>query len=189
VLERVAGSEGKVVLQFRPGGPKGEVDRFYILRGLRADAPGAVVDKRGLPASARSYTDAEVEAGTSYTYVVVAVDPAGNRSDPSEGATVRVAPGPLPTPPVPRARFEAKPWPRVVLEFPAAPTSARWVVERREPSGRWLVVQGPLPREATRALDVNPRRGGTAAYRLSSVGTSGEPGPSSPSVELTVPDK
>jgi hypothetical protein len=187
VIERVDGTGGKASLQFRPAGPKGEVERFYVLRSLRADAPGAVVDKKGMPASARTFTDVEVEAGTSYTYRLVAVDPAGNRSDPSEGATVRVAPGPLPTPPVPKARFEAKPWPRVVLEFPAAPASVRWVVERRERSGRWLVVQGPLPREATRALDVNPPRGATAAYRLSALGANGEPGPSSDAVEIAVP--
>jgi fibronectin type 3 domain-containing protein len=189
VIEKIDGTGGQVKLQFRPGGGPGDADRFYVLRSASILETGSIVDPKGLSAAERSFTDTQVEAGRTLYYRIVALDAAGNRSEPSNPpAAVRVGSPGLPTPPPPRLHFESKPFPRVVAEFTAAPSpSVRWVLERREADGRWLVIQGPLVAEATSAMDVHPPRRRRAAYRLSALGTNGAAGPSSQAVELDVP--
>jgi hypothetical protein len=63
------------------------VDHYVVRRALVASGtPGPFVEV-GSP-TATTYTDATVEGGTAYRYEVVAVDPTGNASDPSDPAGV-----------------------------------------------------------------------------------------------------
>jgi hypothetical protein len=118
----------------------------------------------------------------------VAVDAAGNRSNPTEPATVRVSEPPLPQPAAPRARYEAKPFPHVTFEFtPPASPSVRYALERRDRTGKWFLILGPFAQESTSVMDATPQRGTKSAYRLVSIASNGAAGPRSTEVEVEVP--
>ena len=186
MIESIDGSDGQVALKFTPNG--GDTLQFYVLRSLSFRDTGDIVNLNALPANARAFTDANVDAGTLYFYRMVAVDAAGNRSTPSEPAAVRVSEPPLPRPPTPKAHFEPKPFPRVIVEFaPPSSPSVRYALERRDASGKWLLIQGPLAREAASAMDTTPIKGATSVYRLVSISSNGAPGPQSAEVEVVVP--
>jgi fibronectin type 3 domain-containing protein len=55
---------------------------YLVLRGVVGDPPGPLMD---VPIGATTYRDATVKAGVRYGYLVIAVDKAGNRSEPSVG--------------------------------------------------------------------------------------------------------
>jgi hypothetical protein len=113
---------------------------------------------------------------------------ANNRSTPTEPATVRGSEPPLPQPSTPRVRFEAKPFPRVIVEFtPPSSPSVRYALERRDRSGKWLLIQGPFPQEATSAMDTIPQKGSKSAYRLVSIASNGAAGPRSAEIEVEIP--
>lgn len=190
LVEAIDGAEGKVAVQFAPGGAAdGDVARFYVLRSLTPKDPGIVLQPEGLGATARSFVDADVEAGVTYFYRLVAVDAAGNRSAPTDPpAAVHVGAPPLPAPPLPKAHFEAKPFPRVVFEFPPSSSpSVRYALERRDTAGRWVMIQGPFAQEAGSAMDATPPRNGTAVYRFVTLSTNGGSGPRSAEVSVTIP--
>jgi len=68
---------------------------YGVLRGTASGGPYELLAATGVPA----YTDTAVADGVTYYYVVVAVDVAGNESDPSaEVAVEDIAPTPTPTP-------------------------------------------------------------------------------------------
>src|SRR5207247_9647349 len=122
-------------------------------------------------------TSNDLQAGTLYFYRLVAVDAAANRRAPSVPSTVRVSQPPLPQPAVPTARFESKPFPRVIVEFaPPASPSVRYALERRDATGKWLLIQGPFQREAYSAMDTPTKKESKSAYRLMSLGSTGAPG-------------
>lgn len=188
IFNSIDGSEGRVAITFTPGGGANDAAQFYVTRSLTFKDTGAVVNLDPLPANARSFIDSEVQAGTLYFYRLVAVDATGNRSAPSEPATVRVSEPALPQPAAPRARFEAKPFPRVIFEFtPPTSASVRYALERRDPSGRWLLIQGPFPQETSSAMDTTPPKGSRSVYRLVSIASNGAPGPRSAEVEVSIP--
>ena len=67
---------------------------YGVLRSATSGGPYELLAATGVPA----YTDAAVADGVTYYYVVVAVDVAGNESDPSaEVAVADIAPTPTPT--------------------------------------------------------------------------------------------
>lgn len=187
---RITGAEaapGGVVLRWEAGGPGDDLSSWLVLRGTGLDDPGRL---RGEPLEpgARAFTDASAAPGERHVYRLVAVDRAGNRSEPSRPVSLRAAEPALPDPPAPEARFASDPHPRVELTFPA-PSGAgvRWVVQRQDPEGPWVRIAGPLPADATGATDHRPVRGATARYRLVAVSTAGRPGPVGPPVQVEVP--
>jgi hypothetical protein len=191
VVNAIDGSGGRVTIQFSSGGGAGDAAGFFILKSRTPRDPGIVVNRDPLPAGATSFTDSDVEAGQLLFYQVVAVDAAGNRSEPPLlPSAVRVGAPALPAPPVPRAQFSAKPFPRVILEFAPSPQpSLRYALERREPKGAWRMIQGPFPRETAQVMDANPPRAGKAIYRLVAIASNGTPGPTSPAVEVEIPNR
>ncbi|MDQ6800090.1 MAG: hypothetical protein M3041_04555 [Acidobacteriota bacterium] len=185
-IDGIDGTGGQVAIKFTPSGH--DATQLFILRSLTFKDTGAVVNLDPLPATARTFTDSNVQAGTLYFYRLVAVDAAGNRSTPTEPATVRVSEPPLPQPAAPRARFETKPFPRVIVEFtPPSSPSVRYALERRDRSGKWLLIQGPFPQDATSAMDTIPQKGSKSAYRLVSIASNGAAGPRSAEIEVNIP--
>jgi len=93
---------------------------YGVLRGTASGGPYELLTTTDVPA----YTDTAVADGVTYYYVVVAVDVAGNESDPSvEVAVADVAPTPTPAPtstwtPTPTATPE----PTTTAEPTATPT-------------------------------------------------------------------
>jgi hypothetical protein len=184
-IDAIDGAGGQVAITFTPSQ---DTTQLFVLRSLTFTDTGAVVNLDPLPSSARSFTDSNVQAGTLYFYRLVAVDAAGNRSDPTAPATVRVSEPPLPQPGTPRAHYEAKPFPRVIFEFtPPASPSVRYALERRDRSGKWFLIQGPFAQDATSAIDATPKKGSTSAYRLVSIASNGAAGPRSTEVEVNIP--
>jgi predicted ribosomally synthesized peptide with SipW-like signal peptide len=71
---------------------------YGVLRGTATGGPYELLATTGVPA----YTDANVADGVTYFYVVVALDAAGNESDPSaEIGVADVVPAPTATPETP----------------------------------------------------------------------------------------
>jgi fibronectin type 3 domain-containing protein len=183
------GSDGKVRIDFVAGGGPGDAAHFHVLRSSRYIDPGVVVSASPLPASATSFVDERTEAGATYFYRLIAIDAAGNRSEPSEPpVVVRVGDPTLPSPPAPRLRFEPRPFPRVIVEFPASGhSSVRYALQRQDAAGRWIDVQGPFPPDATSAGDPNPPRSRSVSYRLVTISASGSPGGHSSPVAIDIP--
>ena len=187
IVNGIDGTDGKVVLRFTPRGGADDAAGFYILRSRTATEPGQVVNAAMLKSDVAELTDSDVEAGSTYFYRVVAVDTAGNRSEPTNPVSVLVAEPVLPAPPAPKARFEAKPFPRVVFEFEASKkTSIRWALERKEANGKWTLIQGPFPAGTTTVTDAHPPGSGKVTYRLVAIATNGASGPKSPEVEVVI---
>lgn len=186
VINSISGDEGKVTVRFSPSGGPNDASGFYVMRSLTPKTPGVIINDT--PVTANAFTDSDVEAGTQYVYRVFAVDRAGNRSEPSDPAAVQVGEPPLPAPPVARARYDAKPFPRVIFEFPASPSpSVRYALERQDPSGDWLLILGPFPQETSSVMDAHPPNGTKANYRLVTIGSNGAPGPRSEPIQVEVP--
>jgi hypothetical protein len=187
-ITSIDGAGGRVALEFRAGGERNEANGFLVLRSTSAADDGIVIHDVPLPKTATTFTDPDVTAGNDYLYRVVTLDDAGNRSDPSEAARVRVGSKRLEALPAPKLSYLAKPYPRVVADFaPPADPSARAVLERQEPDGSWRTLTGAIPHETTRAIDSHPPKGRKVLYRLSVVSANGVPGPASPPAEIQVP--
>jgi large repetitive protein len=183
----ISGAGGRVKLDWRATGERGEAAGFLVLRAIGKSDEGSVITPTPLKADAVSFVDEQVVAGSTYFYRVVTVDSAGNRSLPAFSASVRVGDPALPPPPPPRLRYQATPFPRVVAEFePPRGASVRWRLERRDAAGRWIPVTAAIPAESRSALDTHALRG-RAAYRLTATATNGVVGSSSAPVEIEVP--
>lgn len=184
----IDGRNGQVSLEFRGSGEKNEANAFLVLRSTSTTDDGIVVHDAPLPKTATTFTDPDVTAGSDYLYRVVTLDDAGNRSEPSEAARVRVGSKALAALPAPKLSYQTKPYPRVVAEFaPPADPSARAVLERKELDGSWRTLTGPIPYETTRAIDSHPPKARKVLYRLSVVSANGVPGPASPAAEIQLP--
>lgn len=181
------GAGGSVTLSFVPGVPEEETSGFLVLRGSPGRPQMGVLTERPLPPSARTFEDDHVVPNLEYTYEVVAVDEAQNRSLPSGRVTVTVGEPSLPAPPVPKAAFEAKPFPRVRITWAPPKFFVNVVLERRLDGERlWGRVAGPLPPETSEAVDVHPPGSGRVSYRTYYQTPAGSPGPPSEPVTLSV---
>jgi hypothetical protein len=190
-VTEIRGEEGRVTLDFTPGGGANDASGFFILRSDNYRESGVLLNNNPLASTATRYVDNAVEAGRTYFYRLVAIDAVGNRSEPSDPpAVIRVAAPVLSAPPTPRARFEPSPFPRVLFEFAASTSpSVLYALERRDASGRWLVIQGPFPHETTSVIDATPPKTGVAIYRLVTIASNGLPGPRSAEVQVTIPKR
>jgi hypothetical protein len=178
----VSGMAGKVTLTFAPGLPVEDTKQFLVVRGGSQDDPGLVIGDP-LPASTSTYEDTHVLPGNSYWYRIVAVDAAGNRSDPTRAVVVQVAHPGVSQLPAPTAEFVAKPFPHVRIVFKQPESGMTAIVQRRTGSDpSWLTITAPLI--AAETIDANPPDSGQVAYRVVLRTTDGAIG--SPSEPATV---
>jgi len=172
-----SGADGKVTISFEPASPPEKTAQFLVLRSGRADDLGVVIGDP-LLASARTFTDPYVSAGTSYWYRLVAVDKNGNRSDPTPPVVVRVGPPAIPRPAAPVLQVVSTPYPHVTLQFGQVPAGFKVSVERQDqPNGPWLRIAGPML--ASVASDNSAPPSKNSAYRISYVAANGAVGPPS----------
>jgi len=183
------GAEGKVQLRFSPALPEERTAQFLILRGGSPDDLGVVIGDP-LPGAARQFQDLYVAAGESYWYRLVALDKAGNRSDPTAAVAVRVGSPTIPKPETPTVQLASKPYPHVTLQFAKAPAGLAVVLERQaSQAGQaggagWIRVAGPV-QDQTTVSDNAPPETRPLLYRLSYISADGKVGPASDAVTVT----
>lgn len=147
VIVAASGSDGRVQLRFRPAEPAARTTQLLVLRGADVQDPGVVIGDP-LPGSARTWSDEWVLPGATYWYRLVALDTAGNRSQPGEPVAVRVGSGSIPVPAAPVASRTDTPFSGVGLRFAPVPAGFSLLVQRREAGqGAWRTVAGPLSGE------------------------------------------
>ena len=186
-ITAISGQEGRVRIDWRPTGERGEATHFLVLRSTAKNDEGIIVTPTPVAFPAVTFTDTTVTAGSHYYYRVVAYDAAANRSAASEPAAVHVGTPPLPALAPPQLRYETKPYPRVVATFKVpANFAGRVVLERRDRSGKWVAVTAPSVEGATQLVDTRPVMGARNAYRVVSVATNGAVGAASTAVEVDV---
>lgn len=186
-ITSISGMNGRVVVEWRPTGERGEATHYLVLRSTAKQDEGVIVSPAQIAHPAVRFTDTRVTAGSRYYYRVVAFDAAANRSAASEPAAVHVGAPELPALAAPQLRYEAKPYPRVVAAFKLPPDfDGRVVLERRSPSGNWTVVTAPSAEGATQLIDTRPVSGARSAYRLVTVGANGSIGGVSGVTEIDV---
>ncbi len=83
VIVGIAGRGDRVVVRFKPGDPEDLTHEFLVVRSESPTGAGVNVG-RPLPGSTREWEDTTVSAGQYFWYRLVAVDGAGNRSEPSK---------------------------------------------------------------------------------------------------------
>jgi hypothetical protein len=177
------GSGGKVTLTFVPAPPEADTAQMLVLRASSPADPGVAAGDP-LPAGARSFEDALVAPGQQVVYRLLAVDAAGNRSEPSRPVAVRVGSPDLPQPPAPAVKLVSEPFPRVAITFAAPPAGLKVVVERQaEGEVGWFFIAGPTT--ATEVADVHPPLKGKFAYRLVYQAANEIQGPPSPPATIS----
>jgi hypothetical protein len=181
-ISSISGEGGKVALTFAPGAPEERTAQYLVLRSGSQKDIGVVLGDP-LPATSRQYQDLYVSAGETYFYRLVAVDAAGNRSDPTQPLIVRVGLPPIPKPAAPLLKLVSTPSPHVTLQFDAAPAGFSVVVERRDsPTAGWIRIVGPVDGNST--IDFPPSSASMVSYRIAYITSSGSVGDPSPIVPL-----
>lgn len=181
-ISGISGEGGKVNLSFAPGAPEERTAQFLVLRSGSAKDIGVVLGDP-LPGSSRQYQDLYVSPGETYFYRLVAVDAAGNRSDPTEPLTVRVGYPQIPKPAAPVIKTANGPSIQVHLQFDPAPAGLSVVVERQDTANAgWIRVAGPL--DGTSAADFPPANNAPVRYRISYISRDGLTGEPSPAVQM-----
>ena len=182
-ITSIDGSGGKVALTFVVAPPEADTAQVLVLRASSPSDPG-VVSGDPLPGNARSFADTLVEPGQQVVYRLLAVDAAGNRSEPSRPAAVRVGSPDLPQPPAPAVKLVSEPFPRVAITFSAPPAGLTVVVERQvEGEAGWFFIAQTAT--ATEVADVHPPRQGRFAYRLVYQAANELQGPPSPPAAIS----
>ena len=177
---------GGVHLAWEPGARDPGLAGWLVLRSPVRRALGEVLTEKPLPPETTEYHDTTAPAGEVRWYRVVALDAAGNRSEPAGPVAVRATAMPLPTPPAPGVKLAVSPRRAAVLRFdPPGRPDVRWAVQRKVGDGPWVRVSGPLPQDVETFRDDRlPPVGAKVAYRLVALGTDGTPGPAGPEVAL-----
>jgi fibronectin type 3 domain-containing protein len=164
-ITSIDGTGGKVSLKFRANGLLARTAQFLVMRSSEAEDEGLVVGDP-VPAATAQFTDDGVEAGEHYWYRVVALDAAGNRSDPSAPAVVRVGAPSIPKPAAPSVRLLGQPFPSAEISFALPDAHLSVMVQvRRTPNGSWMTLAGPI-QDQTRVVDTNIQAGAHNAYRI-----------------------
>ncbi len=83
VIMSIAGLGDRVLVRFRPGDPEGLSHTFVFVRSESPTGEGVTVG-RPVPGDTREWEDTTVSAGQYFWYRVVALDSAGQRSEPSK---------------------------------------------------------------------------------------------------------
>jgi hypothetical protein len=184
-ITRLSSVSGKVIVEFEPAAPGWDTDQFLVLRSLSDKEPGLVIGEP-LPSKARKFEDAFVEAGQVYWYRMVAVDNAGNRSDPSTGEVISAAGAVIPVPRKPVVKLIREPFSHVEISFDAPPAELGIVLlVKAGDSKPWVVIDGPL--YGTRAVDANPPHGDKIFYCIVYRAADGAEGRPSEAAGISVP--
>jgi hypothetical protein len=178
-IASIDGSGGKVTVTAR--GSAG----LHILRSRTRDDSGIIVNAQPL-SSDTPFVDSGVENGLMYYYRAVAVDSAGNRSEPSEPRAVLVRSPQPSSSPAATARYVATPFPRVVFTL-RADAKLPVALERKDEEGRWVLVAGPAQPGVAEIADSRPPRKGSVEYHVLYVTLEDEAGPPSPPIVVRIP--
>jgi len=182
-ISGITGAGGKVALTFAPAVPEERTMQFLILRSGSAKDIGVVLGDP-VPGSARQYKDLYVSPDETYFYRLVAVDAAGNRSDPTEPMIVRVGSPEIPKAAAPILKRVSTPSPRITLQFDKPPAGLSVVVERQDsPSAGWIRVAGPL--DGTSTDDFPPGGNASVLYRIVYISPGARTGEPSPVVSIS----
>lgn len=182
-LLAIDGADGRVELHLAAAPPAAETQRILVLRSSRADDIGVVVGSP-LTGTDKKVDDPFVRVGQDYYYRLVALDAAGNRSNPSPPLHVIVEPPPIPVAPAPELKWQVRPFPRVAIRFPQPPAGYAIVVQRRLAGGGAWVVLG-APTQSSEVFDIQlPRGTDTIWYRIAYQADSGKRGAPSPAVSV-----
>ncbi len=161
-ITTTSGEGGRALIEFSPA--EEEVKQFLVLRAGDPREPGLVLGDP-LPGNARRFEDTEVAAGEAYWYRVVALDAAGNRSEPSAPAAVMIAARAVPKAPKPRVSLAKEPFRHATIAFDAAPADLEVLVQSRRGAGPWVLLAGPL-RAPGETVDANLPEKALPDYRL-----------------------
>ncbi len=184
-ITAIDGSNGKVKLDFAPAGREEDSEQFLVLRAISAREPGLVLGDP-LPRKARSFEDAQVEAGKVYWYQLVALDKSGNRSDLGSAVAVRVGNQEIPAARKPEVQRLSEPFPHALIRFSAPPAGLGAVIQfRTSASDAWIVLAGPVA-EGGEATHANLPRG-KSEYRVVYQAANGVQGKPSEVVEIAQP--
>lgn len=179
----ISGQGGRVTLTFAPADPEERTAQFLVLRSGAAKDIGVVLGDP-LQGTSRQYQDLYVSPGETYFYRLVAVDAAGNRSDPTEPLTVRAGYPEIARPNAPLLKRVSTPSPHLLIQFDLPPAGLSVVVERQDAlNAGWIRVAGPLDGASTSDF---PPAGNTAVrYRISYVTRDGHTGDASAEAPLS----
>ncbi|MFC4455202.1 fibronectin type III domain-containing protein [Deinococcus sonorensis] len=153
-----------------------DLAHFELRRTAAGTAPVTVT----LDAATRTYQDQQVTPGTVYTYVVLSIDAAGNRSDASTPVLASVG-----------ARTLAPPTGAATLLPDAHGVQVRWtaqagtqtVVYRLQADGQPVQLSDPLDRATFDDLDGTP----DSRYQLQAVSQAGALSPLSAAFKVSGP--
>lgn len=165
LIKGANGKDGRAVILFEASPPSEDIHQFLVIRGGSAKDMSLVIGDP-LSATATNFEDLFVEAGKTYWYQIVAVDKAGNRSDPTDAVAILVGAPKIPKPARPSAAFKTAPFPHNIIMFEPAPFGMLSVVQARiGASGEWKTLSGPA-RDEEDAADPEPPSGQTMHYRI-----------------------
>lgn len=180
----INGKGGKITITFRPAHPDVETYQFLILRSSAPKELGLVLGD-ALPGNVRTFEDTFVEAGNEYWYSLVALDKAGNRSDPSRPVVVRAGTPNIPKPKKPDVKLVNNPFEHVAINFEKAPFGLQAIVQATENQVKgWKTIFGPGG-DFSQAIDQDPPKKGKAFYRIIYQATNGVMGDPSESAEFS----
>lgn len=176
-ITNISGKDGKVVLSFEPAPPLEDVYQYYIVRSVSEHDSGLVIGDP-LPAAQKTFEDTFVKVGQRYWYRIVAVDRAGNRSDPGMSRDVYVANPPIPRAPAPSVTKVEEPIRHFIITVGTPPERLSSLIQFRDGrEGPWLLLT-EVPGNMKKAADLGEHRKGVVQYRIiyqASNGIQGEP--------------
>jgi len=182
-IRAVSGAGGKAVIDFVPANPETDTDQFLILRSGTDREIGVVIGDP-LPLNARRFEDPFVEPGQVYWYRIVAVDRAGNRSEPSKPVVIQIGTPDIPTPKKPEVEVVTSPFRHVKITFETPPFGLSVIVQsRKEGNQNWKTVTGPVS-DIKEAVDPNLVDKGKIQYRIVYRSANGVVGKPSEVVEI-----
>jgi len=155
-----------------------------VLRAGNTNEPGLVLGDP-LSAQTRSYEDDWVQAGQTYWYQFVAIDAAGNRSQPGEAVQVYAANLDIPTAGKPSASYTVSPMRQVRLNFNSPPEGLNAIVQASMDSVHWRNVYGPARGDT--ATDLNLPKQGRVHYRVIYQAANGTSGGASDEAMIELP--
>ncbi|MCC6629295.1 MAG: hypothetical protein IT340_18055 [Chloroflexi bacterium] len=149
VIERLTVADRSITVWWAAN-TEPDLDHYEVFRAMVNGGPPRIdprrMERRGanVPPGGLNYADAGILPAKDYVYTVVAVDTAGNRSDPAiarQGRGIALTPPPAP---VVAANRTSDPT-RVTLTWTTLEANARSLVHRRlAAGGNWQLVSGWL---------------------------------------------
>lgn len=184
-INSISGKDGKVALSFEPAPPLEDVYQYYVVRSVSEHDPGLVIGDP-LPPAQKTFEDTFVKVGQRYWYRIVAVDRAGNRSDPSMPRDVYVSNPPIPKALTPEVTKVEDPVRHFIITIGKTPERLVALVQFRDgKEGPWLLLT-EVPSNAQKAVDLGHRKG-SVQYRLIYQASNGVQGEPSEPVEISIP--